>query len=325
MSKKTTAAVMPTIQSLMFNKPLVSGFWPGCLAPTMHQVPCLRDGVATTFNCADLSGKFVLLLFQPVDFGYIGPTELELLDNLSLDCEVVAVTSGSVVGKQAFLNTPRSEGGGEGLSLTLVEDRNDHIAKAYGVMKEGSSYSFRAMFLIDPEGVVLSRQVGDLPSGLGAREAVRLLKASTGEVSLESMEQEMGGVQLEEFDQMAVGTMDEADDVGEGESPMEGYEGYVPYDKKSVKMESKDKTVESKKVNMSKTKSGLVSNTAPVFDTKNVVEETKAVEEEEELMVAVVPRSKKKAPSICSCDLDFYHSRNLHAHTTLERQEKEKE
>ena len=141
---------------------------------------------------------------------------------------------------------------------------------------------------------------------------------------MESMEQEMGGVQLEEFDQMAVGTMDEADDVGEGESPMEGYEGYVPYDKKSVKMESKDKTVESKKVNMSKTKSGLVSNTAPVVDEKNVVEETKAVEEED-VMVAVVPRSKKKAPSICSCDLDFYHSRNLHAHTSLERQEKEKE
>ena len=143
---------------------------------------------------------------------------------------------------------------------------------------------------------------------------------------MESMGQEMGGVQLEEFDQMAVGTMDEADDVGEGESPMEGYEGYVPYDKKIVKMESEDKTVESKKVNMSKTKSGLVSNTEPVFDKKNVVEESKAVEEEEEdMMVAVVPRSKKKAPSICSCDLDFYHSRNLHAHTTLERQEKEKE
>ena len=144
---------------------------------------------------------------------------------------------------------------------------------------------------------------------------------------MESMEQEMGGVQLDEFDQMAVGAMDEADDVGEGESPMEGYEGYVPYDKKSVKMESKDKTVESKKVNMSKTKSGLVSNTAPVVDKKNVAEESKAVkeEEEEDVMVAVVPRSKKKAPSICSCDLDFYHSRNLHAHTSLERQEKEKE
>ena len=29
------------------------------------------------------------LLFQPVDFGYIGPTELELLDSLHSECEVL--------------------------------------------------------------------------------------------------------------------------------------------------------------------------------------------------------------------------------------------
>ena len=50
MSKKTTAAVMPTIQSLMFNKPLVSGFWPGCLAPTMHQVPIIIYSTSTSFH-----------------------------------------------------------------------------------------------------------------------------------------------------------------------------------------------------------------------------------------------------------------------------------
>ena len=53
------------------------------------QVPCLRNGAATTFYLGDLRGKFVLLLFQPVDFGYIGPTELELLDDLGSDCEVL--------------------------------------------------------------------------------------------------------------------------------------------------------------------------------------------------------------------------------------------
>ena len=49
MSKKTTAAVMPTIQSLMFNKPLVSGFWPGCLAPTMHQVSIIVYSLSTSY------------------------------------------------------------------------------------------------------------------------------------------------------------------------------------------------------------------------------------------------------------------------------------
>merc|ERR1719180_138670 len=171
-NQSSLAATMPSLQSLMFTKPLVPGFWPGCLAPDMKEVPCLTNGTATTF---DLRGKFVLLLFQPVDFGFVSPTELELLDDLGADCEVVAITSGSVVGKQAFLSTPRSEGGGEGLALTLVEDRAGHIAKAYGVMREGSGYSFRAMVLINSEGVVVARQVGDLPSGLGAREAKRLV------------------------------------------------------------------------------------------------------------------------------------------------------
>ena len=32
---------------------------------------------------------------------------------------------------------------------------------------------------------------------------------------------------------------------------------------------------------------------------------------------------KKRAPSICSCqELSFYHSRNLHANTSLERKKK---
>ena len=40
---------MPTIKSLMFNKPLVSGFWPGCLAPTMHQVSIIFCSISTSF------------------------------------------------------------------------------------------------------------------------------------------------------------------------------------------------------------------------------------------------------------------------------------
>ena len=121
LSTPPSAMPVPSLQTLMFAESMVPGFWPGCPAPDMMevlccyviitsfhfviplllsvlilfhlihltQVPCLRNGAATTFNLGDLHGKFVLLLFQPVDFGYIGPTELELLDNLGSDCEVL--------------------------------------------------------------------------------------------------------------------------------------------------------------------------------------------------------------------------------------------
>ena len=51
-------------------------------------------------------------------------------------------------------------------------------------------------------------------------------------------------------------------------------------------------------------KSSLVEN------GKNEAEVVKDVEE------------KERAPSICSCEWDFYHSRNLHASTSMERQRK---
>ena len=114
MSENLRSPAIPSLQDLMFAKPLAAGFWPGGAFFLCHnspffvllkfplfylffisfalclllQVPCLRNGAATTFNLGDLHGKFVLLLFQPVDFGYIGPTELELLDDLGSDCEV---------------------------------------------------------------------------------------------------------------------------------------------------------------------------------------------------------------------------------------------
>ena len=129
MSKSTTELGAPTV-----------GYWPSCLAPDFRDVPCLKAGQPGLMDLQELRGKMVLLLFYPVDFGYIGPTELELLDELGADCEVVAISSGSLLSKQAFLNTPRAEGGGQGLGLGLVEDRGGRIARAYGMTREGSGY-----------------------------------------------------------------------------------------------------------------------------------------------------------------------------------------
>ena len=209
-----------------------TGFWPGCQAPDFRDVPCLQGGAAATLTLSSLKGSAVILLFQPVDFGYIGPTELELVERLGSDCRVVAVSTGSLVGKQAFLNTPRcllppllpcrSEGGGQGLAMTLVEDRGGAIARAFGVSGEGSSYrcvvtlltdpSFRAMVLLDTRGGIVVRQVGDLPSGLGVGEVARLVREQ--QVAATPGVQEQG--ESEVVDQM-VGTYGAQQEVFRGQ------------------------------------------------------------------------------------------------------------
>ena len=62
--------------------------------------------------------------------------------------------------------------------------------------------------------------------------------------------------------------------------------------------------------------SARASNTGAVSAKKSIL-----VEKGKKEVVKDV-EEKERAPSICSCEWDFYHSRNLHASTSMERQRK---
>ena len=70
------------------------------------------------------------------------------------------------------------------------------------------------------------------------------------------------------------------------------------------------------KVNKGFGGSARASNTGAVSAKKSIL-----VEKGKKEVVKDV-EEKERAPSICSCEWDFYHSRNLHASTSMERQRK---
>ena len=70
------------------------------------------------------------------------------------------------------------------------------------------------------------------------------------------------------------------------------------------------------KVNKGFGGSARASNTGAVSAKKSIL-----VEKGKKEVVKDV-EEKERAPSICSCEWDFYHSRNLHAKTSMERQKK---
>ena len=162
--------------------PEISSYWPGFLAPSFT-ASVVFSGSTSTVDLQSFKGKKVLLIFYPVDFGYICPTELIMVEKKLQEfkqgeCEVLAISTGSIVCKVAFQSVGREEGGVSGITFGLVEDRDGEIGSMYGVMKEESGYSYRAMVLIDKEGVVISRTVSDLPIGCGITEALRLMKGT---------------------------------------------------------------------------------------------------------------------------------------------------
>ena len=72
------------------------------------------------------------------------------------------------------------------------------------------------------------------------------------------------------------------------------------------------------KVNKGFGDSAKASNTGGMLTKKSSLVEN----EKNEAEVVKDVEEKKRAPSICSCEYEFYHSRNLHANTSMERQKK---
>lgn len=127
-------------------------------------------------------GKYVVLFFYPLDFTFVCPTELhafqEKIDEFKKrNVEVLGCSVDSKFSHFAWLNTPRSKGGIQGVTYPLISDINKTIAKDYDVLTPDGSVALRGLFLIDREGVVKHQVVNDLGLGRNIDEVLRIVDA----------------------------------------------------------------------------------------------------------------------------------------------------
>ena len=124
---------------------------------------------------SDYAGKWLVLFFYPMDFGYISPSELLALEEkrnelLKINCHVLGVSTDTALIHQKFCAVEPKDGGVNGIDFPLLEDPDHVISNAYGVLKDGSGHTFRSYFIIDAKGIVRARVSGDLPVALGIEE-----------------------------------------------------------------------------------------------------------------------------------------------------------
>lgn len=134
------------------------------------------------FSLEELKGQYVVLFFYPLDFTFVCPTELhafqeQLEEFEKRGAQVVGCSVDSAYSHLAWLNTPKSKGGIEGIDYPLISDINKTIAKDYDVLHESEGIAFRGLFLIDKAGLVRHQLVNDLPLGRSVDEVLRMLDA----------------------------------------------------------------------------------------------------------------------------------------------------
>ncbi len=140
-----------------------------------------HNGEFKSFNLADYKGKWVYLLFYPLDFTFVCPTEvLSFHEHASMfserNCQVFGVSVDSKFVHKAWVETNKDAGGlGGKLNYPLLADLNKTMARDYDTLLN-ESVALRTSYLINPEGVVVHQVTNFLPVGRSAKEALRTLK-----------------------------------------------------------------------------------------------------------------------------------------------------
>lgn len=151
------------------------------------------------FEEATLKNKKVLLFWYPKDFTFVCPTELHAFQTALAEFEkrnttVIGASCDTNEVHFAWLNTPKDNGGIEGVTYPILADTNRNLSNILGILDiestsyreetdsviiEGSNVTYRATYLLDETGKVFHESVNDMPLGRNVNEFLRMIDAYT--------------------------------------------------------------------------------------------------------------------------------------------------
>ncbi|RMA58811.1 peroxiredoxin [Ulvibacter antarcticus] len=146
---------------------------------------------------AQTKGKKVILFWYPKDFTFVCPTELHAFQAAMAEFEkrntiVIGASCDTPEVHFAWLNTPKNNGGIEGVTYPLVADSNRNLSSQLGILDitnerydeetgnvlvDGDNVTYRATYLIDEEGTVFHESINHMPLGRNVAEFLRLIDA----------------------------------------------------------------------------------------------------------------------------------------------------
>ncbi|QNJ99048.1 peroxiredoxin [Constantimarinum furrinae] len=159
-----------------------------------------KSGITQKLNVlekATTEGKKVILFWYPKDFTFVCPTELHAFQAAMDEFEkrntiVIGASCDTPEVHFAWLNTPKNQGGIQGITYPILADSNRNLSSQLdilditnerydeetgNVLVDGDNVTYRATYLIDEEGTVFHESVNHMPLGRNVSEFLRLIDA----------------------------------------------------------------------------------------------------------------------------------------------------
>lgn len=161
------------------------------------QMPLIGDKapefIANTTNGivkfpADYAGKWVILFSHPADFTPVCTTEFMTFQSMiaefnALNTDLIGLSVGTLTGHLAWIeaikNLTYRDWSDMEITFPIIDDMNMEIAKKYGMIHShvSNNKTVRAVFIIDPNGIIRTILYYPLTTGRNFEEIKRTLIA----------------------------------------------------------------------------------------------------------------------------------------------------
>lgn len=139
------------------------------------------NGEFQQIKLSNYKGKYVVLVFYPLNFTFVCPTEIiayndRVKEFKELDAEVLFCSVDSEYSHLKWSEQDRKNGGLKPISCPMISDMTKSISYSYGVLLD-DGFSTRGTFIIDDKNVIRHITINDPSVGRSVDETLRVLKA----------------------------------------------------------------------------------------------------------------------------------------------------
>ncbi|KAI5147967.1 hypothetical protein ENBRE01_0027 [Enteropsectra breve] len=130
----------------------------------------------------DVSTKYIALVFYPLDFTFVCPTEIIKISEMyedfkNTDTSVFFVSGDSVYSHLAWINAKQDEGGIGGINWPMVSDTCFKLSTQFNLYNAEQGTVCRSTVIMDKKLNVKHISANIDPIGRSAKEILRLIRA----------------------------------------------------------------------------------------------------------------------------------------------------
>lgn len=147
-----------------------------------HEYDCVINKEFKKISLGTISTKYIILIFYPLDFTFVCPTEIIKLSSLhdeisKLDATVLFVSGDSIFSHLNWIKLDKNEGGLGDVTWPMVSDITHKLSSQFNLFNEETGTVVRSTVILDNTLKTLHISANIDPIGRSSKEIIRLIKA----------------------------------------------------------------------------------------------------------------------------------------------------